>query len=405
MAEEENDTIPDFPPPRARGCPVDPPPDFAEAQRSGKPLDRVKIWDGSEPWLVTKYEDYKTVTSDQRFSADKSKPGFPLKNAGYVSKSRSFLQMDDPEHMPYRRMWAKNLSMKRMETLRPRMQAVVDELIDDMLAGPNPGDLIASFALPVPALILGEVFGIPAEDRIKFLDLASTMSSAFSTSEDTANALVELKAYGDKLIAAREANPEDDVITDFITDNRETGVMTRDELVQTVVGLVSAAHDTSTGMIAFGTIALLQNPDQLKLLQESDDPAFIANATEELLRFIAPTQTGRRRIATEDLKIGDQLIKAGEGVIAMDNQSSRDPDMFPNPDKLDLNRKEARRHMALGFGTHSCAGQTLARVELQVVFSTLYKRIPTLELAGDIDELDYREDTVVYNMDTLPIKW
>lgn len=389
---------------RAPGDRLAPPPEFAEIQRSGAPMGRVRIWDDSEPWLVTTYDEYRQVTSDQRFSADKSRPGFPLKNAGYVSKARSFLQMDDPEHLPYRRLWARHLSAARMEALRPEMQRIVDELIDEMIEKQQPVDLVADFALPVPALILGAVFGIPAEDRERFLDLASTMSSAHSTPEQTAKAFAELHAYGETLIAAREAEPHDDLLARFLEEGVGGGVMTRDELVSSVVGLVSAAHDTSTSLIALGTLALLNNPDQLALLQEhSDDAKFVANATEELLRFIAPAQTGRRRIATEDLELNGQIIRAGEGVIALDNQSSRDPKVFPDPDRLDLRRPEARRHNALGFGTHQCAGQSLARVELQVVFSTLYRRLPDLALAVPESELPFREDTIIYIVDEMPI--
>src|SRR5699024_257044 len=296
------------------------------------------------------------------------------------------------------------VSVKRMEGYREEMQQIVDEAIDKMLAGPKPADLVADFGLPVPALILGAVFGIPADDRLEFLDLASTMSSSLSTKEEVAEALVNLKDYADKLIAEREKNPQDDVISNFLTEGVYGGIMDRDELIQTVVGLVSAAHDTSTGLICLGTLALLQNPDQMELIQRnSDDPKFIANATEELLRFISPTQTGRRRIALEDVELGGNVIREGEGVIALDHQSSRDPDKFPDPDRLDLTRKEARRHNAFGFGTHQCAGQSLARVELQVVFSTLYKRIPTMQLAVPEDQLPFREDTIVYILDSMPI--
>lgn len=399
------DDLLDFPPARAKGRPIDPPLELAEIQRSECPIRRVRIWDGSTPWLITKYHDYRKITADQRFSADKSRPGFPLKNAGYVSKARTFLTMDDPEHLPYRRLWARHLSAKRMEALRPRIQEIVDKYIDKMLAGPKPVDFIEAFALPVPAEIMSELFGVPMEDRLRFLDLASIMSSSNSTKEDTANALVELRAYAETLVAAREAEPRDDLITRFLEDGVGGGVMTREELVNSIPGLVTAAHDTSTAMIALGTLALFDHPDQLKLLQENDDPKFIANATEELLRFVAPTQTGRRRLATADIEVGGQLIRAGEGVIAMDNQSSRDPDIFPDPDRLDLTRKEARRHNALGYGTHQCAGQSLARVELQVVYGTLYKRIPTLRLAVDRSELPFREDLVVYLVDRMPVTW
>lgn len=389
---------------RKSGDRLAPPPVYAEVQRSDRPIRRIRIWDGSEPWLVTTYEEYRQVASDQRFSADKSRPGFPLKNAGYQSKKRSFLTMDDPEHLPYRRLWARHLSAARMEALRPEIQRIVDECIDNMLAKGGKADLVADFGLPVPGMIMGALFGIPAEDRESFLHLASTMSSSESTSEQTSQALKELGEYADKLVSAREAEPTDDMISRFLEEGVGGGIMDRQELVNTVVGLISAAHDTSTSMIALGTLALLNNPEQLEKLREnSDDAKFVANATEELFRYIAPTQTGRRRLATEDLEVGGQLIKAGEGVIALDHQSSRDPDKFPDPDRLDLERKEARRHNALGFGTHQCAGQSLARVELQVVYSTLYRRLPNLALAVPEDELPFREDTIVYIVDSMPV--
>lgn len=400
------DQAPEWTTERAPDDHIAPPPLYAEIQRSDRPIRRVRIWDGSEPWLVTTYDEYRKVASDQRFSADKSRPGFPLKNAGYQSKRRSFLTMDDPEHLPYRRLWARHLSAARMEALRPAIQKVVDECMDDMLAKGGQADLVADFGLPVPGLILGALFGIPAEDREMFLNLASTMSSSHSTKEDTARALEELTAYADKLVAQREAEPRDDVISHFLEEGVGGGIMTREELVSTVVGLTSAAHDTTTAMIVFGTLALLNNPDQLeKLRANSDDPKFVANATEELFRYISPTQTGRRRLATEDIEIGGQLIREGEGVIALDHQSSRDPNVFADPDRLDLERKEARRHNAFGFGTHQCAGQSLARVEMQVVYSTLFRRMPELALAVPEEDLPYREDTIVYILDSMPITY
>ena len=385
--------------------PLDPPPQLADAQRGGCPMQKVKIWNGSEPWLVTKYDDYRKVTSDQRFSADIRTPGFPLKNAGYKSKHRMFLHMDDPEHLPYRRLWAKHLSVKKMEVFRPRIQKIVDDLIDAMLAGPKPADLLNDFALPVVSAMLAETFLIPDADRQRFLGLTNIMGSAASTPEEAAAALAQLLEYADGLLAERERAPGDDVISSFLIDGVYTGVMSRDELVYIIASLVSASHDNSTSMIVLGTLALLENPDQFKILADNPDAAVVANATEELLRFISPAQTGRRRIATEDIEVGGQLIRKGEGVIAMDNQSSRDPDIFPNPDKLDLLRPEARRHNALGYGTHQCGGQTLARIELQVVYGTLYRRIPTLKLAVPKGELVFEEQKLVYNVPAFPVTW
>ena len=208
--------IPEWTTRRGASDPIAPAPAHVAAQRSGCPISKVRIWDGSTPWLVTRHADYRTVTSHPSFSADRDRQGYPLKNAGYQSKEKSFLTMDDPEHLPYRRLWSKNLSARQMEDLRPEIHRIVDTAIDDMLAGPNPTDFISAFALRVPAEIIGALFGVPADDRTAFLDLASTMSSAASSVEDTRAAWTRLQDYAERLVAAREASPRDDVVTRFL---------------------------------------------------------------------------------------------------------------------------------------------------------------------------------------------
>lgn len=398
--------LPEWTTTRATGDRVGPPPSQLAGLRRGEPVHRVRIWDGSEPWLVGSYAEYREVASDARFSSDKSRPGFPLKNAGYSSKKKTMLTMDDPEHLPFRRLFAKHLSAPRMERLRPGIQRIVDAHIDQMLAASGPVDLIDAFALRVPIEVLSELIGVPEEDRGMFVDIALTMSSGDSTPEETAGAVKALNEYADRLIAEREQRPADDLISGLLQDGVHGGVMSRDDLVDEMGLLIGAGHDTSLALIALGTLALLNNPEQLRLLiDNSDDAKFVANATEELLRYVAPTQTGRRRIATADVQVGPVLISEGEGVIALDNVSSRDPKMFPDPDVLDLNRVEARRHNAFGYGTHQCAGQSLARIELQVVFSTLYRRIPHLRLAVPEEDLPFREDTIIYVLDEMPVTW
>lgn len=158
-------------------------------------------------------------------------------------------------------------------------------------------------------------------------------------------------------------------------------------------------------MIALGTLALLENPDQLAVLRESDDPKVVASAVEELLRYLNITHNGRRRVATEDIEIAGQVIRAGEGVIMPGDIANRDPDAFPDePDRLDIHRN-ARHHVAFGFGVHQCLGQPLARMELHVVYSTLYRRIPALRLATDIDKIPFKHDASVYGVYELPVTW
>ncbi|MFF1630749.1 cytochrome P450, partial [Streptomyces sp. NPDC058272] len=163
-------------------------------------------------------------------------------------------------------------------------------------------------------------------------------------------------------------------------------------------------HETTANMIALGTLALLQHPDQLAQLRESDDPKLIASAVEELLRYLTIVHSGRRRVALEDIEIGGQTIRAGDGVILANDIGDRDPGAFPDPDRLEVDRNP-RHHVAFGFGVHQCLGQPLARVELQVVYGTLYRRIPNLRPAIDLDAIPFKHDGAVYGVYELPVTW
>jgi cytochrome P450 len=157
-------------------------------------------------------------------------------------------------------------------------------------------------------------------------------------------------------------------------------------------------------MIALGTLALFEHPEQMALLRETDDPGMIASAVEELLRYLNITQNGRRRVAREDIDIAGETIRAGEGLIMANDIANRDADVFPEPDRLDVTR-DARRHVAFGFGVHQCLGQPLARLELQVVYSSLYKRVPVLRLATEIGNVPFKHAGSVYGVYELPVSW
>jgi cytochrome P450 len=182
-----------------------------------------------------------------------------------------------------------------------------------------------------------------------------------------------------------------------------TGELNVEELTRMAQLMVTAGHETTANMISLGTLALLRNPDQLALLRESDDPRLVAGAVEELLRYLSVT-TGRRRVALEDVEVGGQLIRAGEGVIVDLDTANRDSTVFDQPERLDL-RRNARQHVAFGFGAHQCLGQSLARVELQVVYGTLFRRVPSLRLAAETTDIQFKDDAIVYGVYELPVAW
>ena len=391
--------------PMTRRCPLDPPPELARL-RAEAPISRVRLWDGSTPWLVTRYEDVRAMLRDPRVSADSDRPGYPHTTPGIAarrSRAKAFISQDEPEHAAGRRLLTADFTLRRIETLRPRVQRIVDELVDDLLAGPKPADLVEALALPVPSLVICELLGVPYADRTFFHRVSKTLISRDATPEQSVEALEELLAYLGDLVEKKAADPGDDVFSRLAVEQYRTGKMTRREIASMGQLLLVAGHETTANMIALGTVALLEHPDQLAELRDGD-PGLVSTAVEELLRYLTIVHFGRRRVATEDLELGGQLIRKGEGLVLASDAANRDERVFPDPDALDLHRK-GRNHVAFGFGVHQCLGQSLARVELQVVYGTLYRRIPTLALAVPVAQLPFKHDMVVYGVHELPVTW
>ncbi|HEX3784362.1 MAG TPA: cytochrome P450 [Pseudonocardiaceae bacterium] len=393
--------------PMRRTCPFDPPPELGQL-RAEAPISRVRIWDGSTPWLITRYADQRAVLVDPRFSADARKPGYPHQAAALKARrdnSRAFISMDNPEHDKFRRMLTRDFMIKRVEALRPRIQSIVDGLIDDLLAQGPPADLVSTFALPVPSLVICELLGVPYRDHDFFQQRSKIMVSRSSTPEDAIRASDELKHYLAALIEDKDKQPTDDLLGRLVLSQLRPGNLSVDEIADMSLLLLVAGHETTANMIGLGTLALLRNPDQLALVRETEDAALIANTVEELLRYLTIVHSGRRRVATEDVEVGGQLIRAGEGVILANDAGNRDETVFGgDPDQLDV-RREARHHIAFGYGIHQCLGQPLARVELQVVYSTLYRRLPNLALAVPFEDIRFKNDMLVYGVHELPLTW
>ncbi|ARQ67448.1 cytochrome P450 [Streptomyces marincola] len=401
--ERQEQEIPRFPMPRAAQCPFDPPPALREQQRQA-PLTRVRLWDGSTPWLVTRYAEQRALLADPRVSADISRPGYPASAPSSGKNSVGFILMDDPEHARLRRMVTAPFAVRRVETLRPAVQKIVDDQIDTMLAGPRPADLVQRFALPVPSLVICELLGVPYDDHAFFQANSGTIVNREVSEPERTAALAALTRYLDDLLGDKLAHPTDDLLSGLAA--RVTrGELSRPEAAGMGVLLLIAGHETTANMIALGTLALLRHPDQLARLREARDPRVITGAVEELLRYLHITHNGRRRTALEDIEIAGHRIRAGEGLILANDIANRDPRAFPDdPDRLDIDR-DARHHVAFGFGVHQCLGQPLARLELQIVYGTLYRRVPTLRLATDPDAIAFKHDASVYGVHALPVTW
>ncbi|MFD3400724.1 cytochrome P450 [Kribbella sp. NPDC058693] len=398
-------TTPVYPMTRAEGCPFDPPPQLRELQDEA-PLVKVRIFD-TTAWLVTRYDDQRTLLADPRLSSDVNKPGYPNTVARAIPTGEDagigFILMDDPEHARLRRMVTAPFMIKRIEAMRPQVQAIVDGLVDDLLAGPKPVDLVEAFALPVPSLVICRLLGVPYDDHEFFQQNSRILIRTTASVEERTQARNNIGRYLNELMGEKLANPQDDLLSG-LGERVKAGELTRRDAAGIGVLLLIAGHETTANMIALGTLALLEHPEQLAVLRETDDPKVVAGAVEELLRYLNITHNGRRRAVLEDIELHGQVIKAGEGVILPNDIANRDPSMFSDPDTLDVHR-DARRHVAFGFGVHQCLGQPLARMELQVAYSTLYRRIPTLRRAVELDEIPFKHDGAVYGVYSLPVTW
>jgi cytochrome P450 len=398
--------IPAFPMARAPGCPFSPPPAVLALQLRA-PVAKVRLWDGNSAWLVTRQADQRALLGDPRISRDTGRRGFP--HASVAARERgamgpSFIGMDDPEHARLRRMVTGSFAINRVETLRPAIQRIVDGLIDRLLAGPKPVDLVRAFALPVPSLVICELLGVPYADHDFFEAIAATLVSRESSAEEAREASSKLLDYLEGLIAEKLADPGDDLLSELATRHVKSGELTRREAADTASLLLIAGHATTANMIALGTLTLLEHPDELAALRDADDPTLVAAAVEELLRYLTIIHSGLRRIALADIEIGDQTIRAGDGVIMAVDAGNRDEQAFADPERFDMHRNAAG-HMAFGFGVHQCLGQPLARVELQVVYGTLYRRIPSLRLAAELEHVPFKHDDSIYGVRELPITW
>jgi cytochrome P450 len=398
--------IPGFPMARAAGCPFSPPPAL-HALQAEAPIGRVGLWDGSRPWLITRYAEQRALLADPRISRDPERPGFPHTNLAARERekeSRTFIAMDDPEHARLRRMVTARFTIKRVEELRPAIQRIVDGLIDELLAGPKPADLVQAFALPVPSLVICELLGVPYADHEFFQANSRVIVHRDSSPDAAREANRRLRGYLHGLVAEKLANPGDDLLSRLAIDHVQTGELSPQEAAAMGVLLLIAGHETTANMIALGTLALLQHPEQLAALRDAGAPQLVAGAVEELLRYLTIVHIGLRRVALADIEIGDRIIRAGDGVILATVAGNRDEQVFADPDRLDIHR-DARRHVAFGFGVHQCLGQPLARVELQVAYGTLYRRIPSLRLAVDLEQVPFKDDGLVYGVYELPVTW
>ncbi len=368
--------------------------------RPTEPLLRVELPYGGEGWLAIGHAEVKAILGDSRFSraavlgADVPRPQ-PV-----IARAKTILTIDPPEHSRLRRLAARAFTSRRMDDFRPRVQAIVDGLLDGLIAAGPPAELIEGLALPLPITVICELLGVPFADRDRFRAWSERVVSitAYSAAEIEA-AGAALKGYLAELVERRRIEPTDDLLGVLA----EADELDSDELVNFGVTLLVAGHESTANQIGNFAYTLLTEPDQRKLLLA--EPDLLPSAIEELLRYV-PIQTsaGGPRVALEDVQIGDVLVRRGETVLPQLASANRDDLVFDDPERLDLTRGR-NPHLAFGHGIHFCIAAQLARIELQAAIGTLLRRLPTVRLAVPEDELVWKTGMLVRGLRTLPVTW
>jgi len=362
---------------------------------------------GMTVYLVTRYEDIKDVLSDHERFSNARPPGFVVPGAPAVAEEEqasaragNLLGLDPPEHQRLRRMLTPEFTIRRMKRLERRIVEIVDAQLDAMEKPGPPTDLVASFALPIPSLVICELLGVPYDDRDDFQRRSARQLDLSIPIAERLELVRRGREYMGSLVERARRQPGDDILGMLV---REHGTeLTDNELIGVAGLLLLAGHETTSNMLGLGTLALLRHPDQLVSVR--DDPDAIGPAVEELLRWLSIVHSAIPRITTTDVEIAGVPIPAGQLVFVSLPSGNRDPDFIDSPEVLDIGRG-APGHLAFGHGVHHCLGAPLARMEMRIAFPALLRRFPTLALAEDFSDVAFRSFHFIYGLKSLEVTW
>ena len=413
------DQPPDVALPQPRPGPFAAPADYERLRQIGG-LATAELPGGALTWLVTRLDEARAALAAPEFSTDRSDPDFPLPQArprpaggGHRppltpaerrarSRGASLIGMDPPDHTMARRAVVGEFTARRIQSLRPRIQQIVDERIDALLSAGPPADLVGLLALPVPSQVICELIGVPYEQHEFFQSRSTALLTHGVPAEKRFEALGDLFRFLDELVTAQEADPGDNLLGRQVVARRAAGDYDHRDLVSLAFLLLVAGHETTASMISLGVLAALTGDGGLRAAVTDRDRG--PRAVEELLRYFSIADIGTGRFALSGAEIGGTAVQPGEGVIISLLAANHDPAQCPEPGRLDPDRA-GHRHVAFGYGPHQCLGQSLARAELDIVYRTLFTRLPGLRLAGPLADLPVKDDGFVYGLYELPVTW
>jgi cytochrome P450 len=397
---------PELPPLHMRRDAFNPTPELREIRETTGVRTVVNAF-GMTVYLVTRHDDIKEVLSDHERFSNARPPGFVVPGAPTVSdeelasaRAGNLLGLDPPEHQRLRRMLTPEFTIRRMKRLEPRILEIVDQQLDAMESSGPPADLVSTFALTIPSLVICELLGVPYDDRDDFQRRSARQLDLSIPIPERLDLQRQARAYMQSLVQRSRQHPGDDILGMLV---REHGAeLTDDELIGVAGLLLLAGHETTSNMLGLGTLALLRHPDQLAAVR--DDPDAVGPAVEELLRWLSIVHSAIPRITTTDVEIAGVGIPAGQLVFVSLPSGNRDPGFTGSPEVLDISRG-APGHLAFGHGVHHCLGAPLARMEMRIAFPALLQRFPTLTLAEDFADVAFRSFHFIYGLKSLTVEW
>lgn len=402
------ETTTSMPTVRDAASPLDPPPEYHALQEE-RPVHWVRFPNGTEGWLVTRFDEGSQVFSDPRMSSHRPRHDNPEGEAGESAGTDEsglpplFVMMDEPDHGAYRKLLTGKFTPKAVaKNLQPYIDRIVDEHLDAIASATEPVDLIEALCLPIPCLVICEILGVPYEDRDGFHGATEAMMDMGRSREERDAGAQWLMGYISKLIEAKRSQPESDGLISELIRIAASGetILTDKDLTGICALLLFAGHDTTAAMMGLSIMTLLTHPGKWEELREN--PEKIGPAIEELLRYLTIVQFGLGRVALEDVEIGEAQIKKGDLVVVAMPIANRDPRVFTDPDVPDFDRKTTR-HLAFGYGVHQCLGQNVARAELKTVLPKLIERFPDLHLAVDPTDVPMDAFGTNYGVRKLPV--
>jgi cytochrome P450 len=355
---------------------------------------------GRGVFVATSYDSAREALTDERFALNfftlmtpEQRAELPPVPDEFRPLLRNLLSLDPPDHTRLRRLVQPSWTPRVLESLRSRIQAIADELIDSAErvaaergeTAPNRTiKLVDAFAYPLPMTVICELLGVPKEDRPRVRAWSEALINGQGITEETRADLAAFSDYLRALFEEKRRHPAEDMTTWLVQAEEEGNKLDEEELLSMVFILVVAGHVTTVNLIGSSVLALLNHPEQLARLKTN--PALVPNAVEEVLRYWGPVEMASPRFAREDLSLEGTAIERSRAVFPVLAAANRDPARFPDPDRFDIERRDASRHVAFGKGVHLCLGAPLARIEGQVAVETIFRRLPELRLAEPLTE-------------------